>query len=82
LGLLPLREDPSVTGPRHKARHGALEEIMTRATCKCSHEKRDHRALSLALNGYGACKVCLCDQYTKPKPADLMVAVPSEAGLA
>jgi hypothetical protein len=55
---------------------------MATAICQCSHQKRDHRALPLALNGHGACKVCLCDQYTKLKPADVRVAVASEAGPA
>jgi hypothetical protein len=44
------------------------------AICTCSHEKRDHRALPLALNGCGACKVCLCNAYTKPKLAASGVA--------
>ena len=52
------------------------------AICKCSHEKRDHRALPLALNGYGACKVCLCDQYNKAEPAEPSGAAHSEAGPA
>ena len=55
---------------------------MATAICQCSHPKRDHRALPLALNGYGACKVCLCDLYTKQQPAAVSVAVPSEAGTA
>lgn len=45
------------------------------AICKCSHEMRDHRALPLALYRRGACKVCLCNEYTKAKPAAASVAV-------
>ena len=39
---------------------------MNAAPCICGHEKRDHRAL-LASTRYGACRVCLCDEYVKPK---------------
>ncbi len=45
------------------------------AICKCSHQMRDHRALPLALYRRGACKVCLCDEYIKAKPAAVGAAV-------
>lgn len=51
---------------------------MSCAICKCGHEKRDHRMLPLALQGYGECKVCLCSAYGKLEAklvaADLAVA--------
>jgi len=39
---------------------------MAFVRCDCGHEKRDHR-LRLTVVGQtaGACKVCLCDQYTR-----------------
>jgi hypothetical protein len=43
---------------------------MTSASCECGHEKRDHRlALSGGAHTAGACKVCLCDCYSKVKAA-------------
>ena len=50
---------------------------MSTAICKCGHEKRDHRLLPLALQGYGECKVCLCNAYTRLEAADFKVAVPA-----
>lgn len=47
---------------------------MSTAICKCGHEKRDHRMLPLALQGYGECKVCLCGAYTKQEAVDLRAA--------
>lgn len=46
---------------------------MNVANCQCGHEKRDHRA-GLAGNKYGACKVCLCDEYVKVKTAAVAAA--------
>ena len=40
---------------------------MTKPSCECGHEKRDHRP-GLTGNGstqYGECKVCLCRNYQK-----------------
>ena len=55
---------------------------MNTAICKCGHEKRDHRMLPLALQGYGECKVCLCSAYIKVEAADLSVAAKSSAPTA
>ena len=44
---------------------------MNTAVCKCGHEKRDHRLLPLALQGYGECKVCLCNTYIRLVASDL-----------
>ena len=52
---------------------------MSTAICNCGHEKRDHRMLILALQGYGECKVCLCSAYARPVAAPVLavaVAVP------
>ena len=50
---------------------------MTRPSCECGHEKRDHRPGRLGNGGtqYGECKVCLCRNYQKagePAPAQLV----------
>ncbi len=45
---------------------------MSTAICKCGHEKRDHRLLPLALQGYGECKVCLCSAYTRLETAPVL----------
>lgn len=37
--------------------------------CECAHEKRDHQR-ALGSSHSGACKVCLCNQYVKLKPAN------------
>ncbi len=52
---------------------------MKPSDCVCGHEKRDHRA---ALSGmrYGACKVCLCDAYTKPAVLAPPPPQPASAG--
>ncbi|MGH9601760.1 MAG: hypothetical protein ACRD24_05165 [Terriglobales bacterium] len=50
---------------------------MTSAICKCGHEKRDHRLLALALQGYGECKVCLCSAYTRIESANGKAAAPA-----
>ncbi|HLH08602.1 MAG TPA: hypothetical protein VKW78_15295 [Terriglobales bacterium] len=42
---------------------------MARATCECGHEKRDHRPPQLGMFGYGECKICLCEAYSKPAKA-------------
>ena len=47
---------------------------MSTAICKCGHEKRDHRLLPLALQGYGECKVCLCSAYARLEAPVLAVA--------
>ena len=33
--------------------------------CECGHEKRDHVFPLIGKQGYGKCKVCLCDRYTR-----------------
>ena len=38
---------------------------MKMTNCVCGHEKRDHKA-TLTGGRFGACKVCLCDAYSKP----------------
>ena len=38
---------------------------MSKATCECGHERRDHRQPALGTHLYGECKVCLCDLYRK-----------------
>jgi len=48
---------------------------MSSAICKCGHEKRDHRLLPLALQGYGECKVCLCSAYKRVEAAPAALAV-------
>ena len=53
---------------------------MNSATCKCGHEKRDHRLMLLALQGYGECKVCLCSAYTKLEAAALAPEVKNQQG--
>ena len=52
---------------------------MAKATCECGHEKRDHRPPQLGMFGYGECKICLCESYSKvgktapePVPANLV----------
>lgn len=57
---------------------------MNKPSCKCGHEKRDHQR-SLAATRYGACKICLCNEYAKPAtPAasDPAVSVPVAMGPA
>jgi hypothetical protein len=39
--------------------------------CECGHEKRDHVLPLIGSQGYGKCKVCLCDRYTKVQPVKL-----------
>lgn len=41
------------------------------SNCECGHEKRDHAIPPLGTQGYGACKVCLCNRYTKVTSAGL-----------
>lgn len=34
--------------------------------CECGHEKRDHGLPRIGTQqGYGKCKICLCDQFVK-----------------
>ena len=35
--------------------------------CECGHEKRDHALPLMGTQGYGKCKICLCDRYVKPE---------------
>ena len=39
---------------------------MAAQSCKCGHEKRDHRIVSAATRG--ACSICLCDAYQSNAP--------------
>lgn len=50
---------------------------MTKPSCECGHEKRDHRPGLLGNGGtqYGECKVCLCRSYQKSgEPAPALLA--------
>lgn len=40
------------------------------SNCECGHEKRDHVFPLLGAQGYGKCKVCLCDRYTKVQASE------------
>jgi hypothetical protein len=44
--------------------------------CDCGHAKRDHTILTS--NNYGACKICLCNEYKAVIPA-VASAVPVPA---
>ena len=44
------------------------------SNCECGHEKRDHVFPLIGAQGYGKCKVCLCDRYVK-NPARDQVAM-------
>ncbi len=44
--------------------------------CECGHEKRDHRRPLMGSQEYGACKVCLCNQYKKVVKAAAATVVP------
>lgn len=33
--------------------------------CECGHEKRDHALPLMGTQGYGGCKICLCNRYAK-----------------
>ena len=43
---------------------------MTAKNCECGHERRDHQR-ALGSSHSGTCKVCLCNQYVRLKPASL-----------
>ena len=36
-----------------------------KTNCECGHEKRDHAIPLIGLQGYGECKICLCNRYAK-----------------
>lgn len=38
---------------------------VSNTKCECGHEKRDHTFPLIGTQGYGKCKVCLCDRYVK-----------------
>lgn len=40
------------------------------SNCECGHEKRDHVFPLIGKQGYGKCKVCLCDKYAKVQVND------------
>ncbi len=42
--------------------------------CECGHEKRDHTLPLMGTQGYGKCKVCLCDRYVKAEARPLVAA--------
>jgi hypothetical protein len=42
--------------------------------CECGHEKRDHGFPLIGKQGYGKCKVCLCDRYIRFHIRDLAAA--------
>lgn len=42
--------------------------------CECGHEKRDHMLPLMGTQGYGRCKVCLCDRYVKAQEPRLVSA--------
>ena len=42
--------------------------------CACGHEKRDHALPLIGTQGYGKCKICLCDRYVKPEARPLAAA--------
>ncbi len=47
---------------------------MANVSCECGHEKRDHVIPLMGTQGYGRCKVCLCNQYVKPEARPLAAA--------
>ena len=49
---------------------------MNQPSCKCGHEKRDHQRF-LGATRYGACKICLCNQFAKPAVVVAAVATAS-----
>jgi hypothetical protein len=42
--------------------------------CECGHEKRDHGFPLIGKQGYGKCKVCLCERYSKVQVPALAAA--------
>ncbi|HJW99322.1 MAG TPA: hypothetical protein VJ453_04150 [Terriglobales bacterium] len=40
---------------------------MAIRSCSCGHSKRDHTILKSTT--YGACKICLCNEYKIEAPA-------------
>jgi hypothetical protein len=49
--------------------------------CECGHEKRDHILPLMGTQGYGRCKVCLCDKYVKPEAPELAGAAKASGQL-
>ena len=43
--------------------------------CDCGHAKRDHTILTS--NNYGACKICLCNEYKAVPAVASVVPVPA-----
>jgi hypothetical protein len=42
--------------------------------CTCGHDKKDHVLPLMGMHGYGTCKVCLCERYTKVQVRDTSMA--------
>lgn len=53
---------------------------MAGQSCKCGHEKRDHRVVSAATRG--ACSICLCDTYQSSTPRPIRPIEPREEIIA
>ena len=51
---------------------------MQSTICECEHEKRDHVLPLIGKQGYGKCRVCLCERYAKVQAGDM--AAPPKAG--
>ncbi|MBZ5629694.1 MAG: hypothetical protein LAO06_12600 [Acidobacteriia bacterium] len=47
---------------------------MLSTNCQCGHEKRDHVFPLIGKQGYGTCRVCLCERYAKVQARDLAAA--------
>lgn len=50
---------------------------MMAKNCECGHEKRDHQR-ALGSSRSGACKVCLCNQFVRLRPANPAVQSTSD----
>ena len=47
--------------------------------CECGHEKRDHTLPLMGTQGYGGCKVCLCNRYAKLDARPLVAVASADA---
>lgn len=51
---------------------GDISLRILSSNCECGHEKRDHVLPLIGKQGYGKCKVCLCERYSKVERGNLM----------
>jgi hypothetical protein len=48
-------------------------------SCECGHDKRDHALPVMGTQGYGQCKICLCNRYAKAQPRVVTAATAGSA---